>query len=111
RGIAKGRARRRDPVTLEQAMALVDKDRLKEAEDVLRQLCIAQPDDAEPRHVLGHVLSKQGQFSAAIAIFEQASELAPDNAALHYSLGRALLSQRAFSAAAVALRRSIEADP
>lgn len=110
RGLLAGRGAAA-PSSLDRAVGLLDEGRLEEAEAVIRQLCVAQPDESEPRHLLGHVLSRRGQLPAAIAVLEQASEIAPDSAAVHYSLGRARFAFRAFHDAATALRRAAEIEP
>ena len=92
-------------------MALLDGGRLEEAEAVFRELCIARPDESEPRHLLGHVLYRRGELPAAMAVLEHAAALARDDAQVHYSLGRACLAYRACRDAAKALRPAIEIAP
>ena len=104
-------ARARVPPSLEQVLALLEEGRLKEAESVAREACIARPDDAQPRQLLGHVLSQRGEFSSAIVALEQAREIDPDNAEVHYALGRAHFGRYAFVASIAAFRSSLDVAP
>ena len=45
--------KRHAPPSNDHALALIERDQFEEAEPVFRQLCIAQPDDAEARYLLG----------------------------------------------------------
>lgn len=110
RGLFAGRgARASSP--LGRAVGLLDQGRLEEAEAIIRELCIAHPDESEARHLLGHVLSRRGRLPAAIAELEQASALAPGSATVQYSLGRACLAQGSLHDALAALRRATEIAP
>lgn len=111
RSVLFGRSRGREQISLEAAVALAEADRMEEAETMLRAFCLAQPEHADGRLWLGRVLYRQKKIAAALAVLEQAVELAPANADAHYLLGRALTDNREFAAAAEALRRVVELEP
>ncbi len=105
------RARGRGTATLEEALALVDQERFVEAEAALREICIARPDDFDPRLSLGRVLYRQKKHGAAIVVLGQALECKPESTDARYLLGRALIDNEQYGAALDALRRVTSVAP
>jgi tetratricopeptide (TPR) repeat protein len=70
------------------ARALVIEDRNHEAEQVLREALVADPENAMAYDLLGTVLSELGRFDEARACFERAIAIAPMLAGSYYDLVR-----------------------
>jgi tetratricopeptide (TPR) repeat protein len=70
------------------ARALVIEDRNLEAEQVLREMLVADPTNAMAYDLLGSVLSELGRFSEARACFERTVAIAPLLAGSYYDLVR-----------------------
>jgi len=70
------------------ARALVIEDRNQEAEPILRELLVADPENAMAYDLLGSVLSEIGRFDEARACFERTVALAPQLAGSYYDLAR-----------------------
>lgn len=70
------------------ARALVIEDRNQEAEEVLRELLVADPKNAMAYELLGSVLSELGRFEQARSCFERTIALAPMLAGSYYDLVR-----------------------
>jgi len=96
---------------LNSALAHHQAGRLKEAEQLYRQIIQATPDQADAHFNLGVALAQQGQFHQAVESYRQAVVLAPDHEAAHYSLGNALRSLRRFDEAVAAYRQAIRVRP
>ena len=62
---------------LGKARALVIEDRNQEAEQVLREMLVADPRNAMAYDLLGGVLSELGRFDEARACFERTVAIAP----------------------------------
>jgi tetratricopeptide (TPR) repeat protein len=73
---------------LGKARALVLEDRNKEAEQVLRETLVADPETAMAYELLGSLLSDLGRFDEARACFERAIAIAPQLAGSYYDLVR-----------------------
>jgi tetratricopeptide (TPR) repeat protein len=73
---------------LGQARALVIEDRNQEAEQVLREMLVADPRSAMAYDLLGTVLSELGRFEEARACFERTVAIAPLLAGSYYDLVR-----------------------
>jgi tetratricopeptide (TPR) repeat protein len=73
---------------LGQARALVIEDRNQEAEQVLREMLVADPRNAMAYDLLGSVLSELGRFEEARACFERTVAIAPMLAGSYYDLVR-----------------------
>jgi len=73
---------------LGQARALVIEDRNQEAEQVLREMLVADPRNAMAYDLLGTVLSELGRFEEARACFERTVAIAPLLAGSYYDLVR-----------------------
>jgi tetratricopeptide (TPR) repeat protein len=70
------------------ARALLIKDRNREAEQVLREMLVADPTNAMAYDLLGSVLSELGRFDEARACFERTVALSPMLAGSYYDLVR-----------------------
>lgn len=73
---------------LGKARALVIEDRYPEAEEVLRETLVADPENAMAYDLLGSVLSELGRFDEARACFERTVAIAPMLAGSYYDLAR-----------------------
>ncbi|HLN50138.1 MAG TPA: sulfotransferase, partial [Steroidobacteraceae bacterium] len=73
---------------LGKARALVIEDRNQEAEQVLREMLVADPRNAMAYDLLGSVLSELGRFEEARACFERTVAIAPMLAGSYYDLVR-----------------------
>ena len=73
---------------LGKARALVIEDHNQEAEEVLREMLVADPENAMAYDLLGSVLSELGRFDEARACFERTVALAPMLAGSYYDLVR-----------------------
>ncbi len=90
---------------------LVRHDRLVEAEEIARGLVIAYPDHADRYIALGRVLSRQRNFSQAIAAFQQALALEPANVAVTIPLVEALATLGRVDETLAELERALAIDP
>jgi tetratricopeptide (TPR) repeat protein len=73
---------------LGEARALVIEDRNQEAEQVLREMLVADPRNAMAYDLLGSVLSELGRFDEARACFERTVAITPLLAGSYYDLVR-----------------------
>jgi tetratricopeptide (TPR) repeat protein len=73
---------------LGKARALAIEDRNQEAEQVLREMLVADPRNAMAYDLLGSVLSELGRFDEARACFERTVAIAPLLAGSYYDLVR-----------------------
>lgn len=73
---------------LGKARALLTEDRNQEAEQVLRETLVADPNNAMAYDLLGNLLSEFGRFDEARACFERAIGIAPLLAGSYYDLVR-----------------------
>src|ERR1700735_4850360 len=73
---------------LGKARALLIEDRNQEAEQVLREMLVADPRNALAYDLLGNLLSEFGRFDEARACFERAIAIAPLLAGSYYELVR-----------------------
>jgi Flp pilus assembly protein TadD len=76
---------------LGKARALVIEDHNQEAEEVLRELLVADPENAMGYDLLGSVLSELGRFDEARACFERTVAIARKMAGSYYDLVRCRL--------------------
>jgi len=70
------------------ALAHHEAGRLQQAEDLYRQVLVAEPSNVNALHLLGVVASEQGKDTLAIECIAKAIGLAPGFADAHYNLGR-----------------------
>jgi tetratricopeptide (TPR) repeat protein len=89
----------------------LDAGRLDELADSVRKQAEQQPENASAQLLLGLILERQGETSAALAAFETAETLAPDNYYPALVRGELLARQSNWDEAAAALSRAIERNP
>jgi predicted Zn-dependent protease len=81
-------------VLYERALLLESLGRVADAEQDLRTILKARPDDAQALNALGYILANQGrQLKEAQGYIEQALKAEPDNAMVLDSLGWVLFRQ------------------
>ena len=102
-------------LTIQQAVALAIKlhqaGNLSQAEEIYRQILIAEPTFASVHSNLGVLLNTKGDFENATTAFEQAIKLQPDYAIAHSNLGFALANKMEFERSVVACQKAISLDP
>lgn len=104
-----------DPVNVESlcntGLALMARNRLTEAEQVLRRAMDAKPDHPLPHYGLGLVLKAQGRSAEAEASLQRAVQLKPDFAGGYYCLGFLWMEQGRTAEALSGFLRAIEIEP
>ncbi|MEM7354364.1 MAG: tetratricopeptide repeat protein [Acidobacteriota bacterium] len=85
--------------------------RLDEAAATFRQAVEANPDSAEIRRNLAHVLLRQGQVDRAIEQLTTAAASEPDDVWVHFDLGNAYMSKGFADQAISSFKRAVELDP
>lgn len=95
----------------QQALALLQGERLTEARDLYAELCRADDTDAEAHYLLGVVNGKLKQFAAATDCLRRAIALQPQMAMAHYGLGAALKALGKLAEAADSLREALRIKP
>jgi len=97
------------------AQALGHADRQEEAERILRQRLVQQPEDAAAHYLLSTALRKQSPTPDRLAQAEQSAReavrLSPTTAEFQRQLGDVLLNAGKIAAAIAALEAAIAADP
>jgi tetratricopeptide (TPR) repeat protein len=96
--------------TLQQALALHQAGRLKEAEAGYRRALAEQPENPDALHFLGLVAHQLGRHLEAIELIRQALALRP-HPAFWYNLAQVHLARRDAPAAEDALRQAIAIAP
>ena len=97
--------------TFELALGHHRAGRLREAEQLYRQVLIHQPDHVDGTLYLGILASQMRQHDAAIALFRRAILLRPGLAQAHHNLGNALRDQGKLQEAFESYRRAIGLKP
>jgi len=85
--------------------------RLKEAEEIYRQVLVAQPENSDALYLLGTIASQLGRAEESIELIQQAIRIKPANADYHNNLGVILTSARQTEAAIDAYRKAIALKP
>jgi protein O-GlcNAc transferase len=85
--------------------------RLREAEQIYRQILQAQPNHADAWHLLGLVAHQTGQSDLAIDYLNQAIQYEANIADFHTNLGTVFFDLKRFSEGAICFNRAIEIDP
>ena len=85
--------------------------RLDQAEGLYRALIGANPDDPDPRHLLGLIHLARNQIEAAVSQISRTAEARPHSAGVHTNLGEALFHANRFADAAASLARSVDLNP
>jgi tetratricopeptide (TPR) repeat protein len=90
-------------------VALVNQERLSEAEHKVRKLLTMHPNAGMLWKILGVTLMRQGKD--ALQALRRTTDLLPDDAEAHGNLGAALHDLTQWSEALVSLRRALEIQP
>lgn len=96
---------------LNQAVALQNQGRNRQAEAVYRQVLQQAPDQPDALHLLGLALSAEGQHAEAVERLERAAALIPGNAMVLSNLGVVYRRAGKLDRAVDAYRESIRLDP
>src|SRR6202051_1441880 len=95
-----------NPIEIGALVALVNQDRLSEAEHKARALLTMHPNVGMLWKILSVALVRQGKD--ALQALRRTSELMPQDAEAHRNLGAALHDRRQWDEALVSLRRALE---
>lgn len=85
--------------------------RLREAEDLCRQLLEREPARADALHLLGVLAHQSGRREAAVELLGRAAALTRDNDEVHFNLGVAQQFAAQHAAAAASYRKSLRLQP
>lgn len=85
--------------------------RLREAEEIYRQILLLEPDNAECLHGVGLLALRVGKAELAAAYLGRAVHAAPQAAVYHYNLGEAWMLIGDHNQAAACLRQAVALDP
>lgn len=96
---------------LNRALLLLEQGRFDMAEQELRQVIGADPQDAYPRALLSMCLSERERFDEALEEAGQAVHLAPDFAFAHYAMAQVLKERNRTKDALASIREAIRLDP
>ncbi|MFO7654640.1 MAG: tetratricopeptide repeat protein [Candidatus Krumholzibacteriia bacterium] len=92
------------------ALVLGRRGRHQEAEEILTELRVQRPEDADVAFALGHVLFQQTRFLEAAAAFRDVLERRPADRRALFGLARSLQESGDAQAAAAAWRTYLELD-
>jgi type IV pilus biogenesis/stability protein PilW len=98
-----------DAITI--AGQLYGRGRLKQAENVCRQIIKSKPSTADAHSILGVVLNAQGNPKEGIASLKRAVKLAPKTASYRSNLGEVQRQSGNLADAIVTLQEAIDLDP
>ncbi len=98
-----------DPTEIGNAVALLNKGRLDEAERQSRSLLARFPASGIASKILSIAVARQGRD--AMELFRRTCELMPGDAEAHHNLGTELYERRQWPAAVDCLRRATSLDP
>jgi tetratricopeptide (TPR) repeat protein len=90
---------------------LFARDRLAEAEPILREGVERRPDDGYVHEAWGRYLVRRQRYEEGIAAVRRAAELQPDRADLHYFIGVGFHTVGRFEDALPSLRKAVELAP
>jgi tetratricopeptide (TPR) repeat protein len=108
-GMTDSQPARLDSRDLSALVALVNQERLHEAERTARAFLQSFPDVGMLWKILGVILMRQGQH--AIPALRRAAELMPHDAEVHANIGAALNDERQWQAALPSWNRALDIDP
>lgn len=98
-----------------QALLLAEQKRrhgfIADADDLIRRVVAAEPDNAEAQHMLGILAHQSGKLAEAIDHVRRAAELKPDVALYHANLGEMCRLAGRTDEAITAGKRAIAIDP
>jgi Flp pilus assembly protein TadD len=102
-------------MTSGQALLLAEQKRrhgfIADADDLVRRVVAAEPDNAEALHMLGILAHQSGKLAEAIAHLRRATELKPDVPLYHANLGEMCRLAGRTDEAIAAGRRALALDP
>ena len=98
-----------NPQEIGALVALVNEERLSEAEHKVRKLLTMHPNAGMLWKILGVTLMRQGKD--ALQALRRTTDLLPHDAEAHANLGAALHDRAQWSEALVSLRRTLELQP
>lgn len=104
-------ALRRPAGPLDRAASMVAEGRYAEAEDLCRQVLVADPSSDDAHRILAQALREQGRRDEAMLAARRATTFAPRSAAAHTELGAVLADQDRVVEALRSFERAIELDP
>lgn len=96
---------------LEQATQLHQAGRNGEAVAICRKILLAEPNNADARHLLGMALFREEKFDQAIEAIQRAIELAPNRAIFHRNLGAVLAGAGRHTEAVATLEAALRITP
>jgi Flp pilus assembly protein TadD len=91
--------------------ALVDRNRLPEAESILRKALDLKPNYGDARYNLGYVLIRLGRMEEGSRQLQEAIRLEPENYMAHNNLGISYLLQEDYPRAVFYLREALTLKP
>jgi len=94
-----------------EAQSLLRANRFDDARAFYRQICDAEPEDADAWHVLGSVNGILGDHAAAEKCFRRVIALCPDRSEGHFNIGISLRNQNRTEEAAMAFRAALKHNP
>lgn len=95
----------------DQALAMLNEQRLTEAKFLYENICQNDPLDAESWFMLGIVHAQLKAFDKAETCFMRSAAVAPERAAIHYNLGKARESQEKFDLALQSYQEALRIEP
>jgi tetratricopeptide (TPR) repeat protein len=95
----------------EQAMALFRAGRPAESEKIARDILQLAPEHSQALHLLGVVLSQQGNHNEALHLIDAALNIDRHSAAFHNSRGNVLVALHRFGEALASFETAIVLDP
>ncbi|HEV7274936.1 MAG TPA: tetratricopeptide repeat protein [Devosiaceae bacterium] len=104
-------AKRRIEQAMQQALALHQGGRIREAEILYRQVLAQQPMDPAANHLLGLVRMQQGKLGDAVELISRAVAQRPKDPQFHCNLGVALNAAGQPEPAILSFSRAIELKP
>jgi aspartate beta-hydroxylase len=96
---------------LRQALQFARRGRFSDADALLGNILLRNPDHLDARALLGTVAFRQQRYAEAVAAFRACTAGSPSNAALHFSLGAALEKAGDQPAAIEAFLAACRLDP
>ncbi|MGA3066386.1 MAG: tetratricopeptide repeat protein [Tepidisphaeraceae bacterium] len=85
--------------------------RLREAEQLYRQVLQSEPNSAQALELMGMLLFQMGRIQEAVPLLERAASIDGSNAHFQLNLATALLEVSRFEESAAACRRALELRP
>jgi predicted TPR repeat methyltransferase len=95
----------------EQALSLLQSNRLDEAKSLYKQICKDSPRDWESWHMLSAVHGMSGELEESEACSRKVIALQPAFSGAHVNLGNALMAQGKNDQAEISYRRALELAP